>query len=310
VYTGSNGTFYQNGTGLAVPAHIGVRNAKDTRDMIHRARRERRRLQLVPLHGDRVLGDAGSTCRSARDRTARDRTARKTHAALMKERRPSFPALEASAAPASEPRQVFVLKNGRRIESGHEEIDTAVLTLSPALLQALRAIAPKKRRSAIPYVLVLALATVVASVAGLRTTRELISLACIGDVGAERESRRPRRPIVASRRRSKSRRPSLRLSRPRRQCRPRHRRLRRMGWTHHARRAGKRPGTPLTLRPPDRCPLQLRVNIFRGASHAASRLCSWRAVSLACTKSEDIHDTRRRAASRVSTATVLRSRRR
>jgi hypothetical protein len=34
VYTGTNGTFYANGTGLAVPARIGVRNASNVKDMI------------------------------------------------------------------------------------------------------------------------------------------------------------------------------------------------------------------------------------------------------------------------------------
>jgi hypothetical protein len=99
--------------------------------------------------------------------------------ALMKEPRPRFFALETSAAPtpapASHPSHVFVLKNGGPVESAAEEIDTAVLSLSPDLLRSLRAIAPKKRRSAIPYVFFLAVATVAVSVAGPRSTRELIT---------------------------------------------------------------------------------------------------------------------------------------
>jgi hypothetical protein len=56
-----------------------------------------------------------------------------------------------------------------------ENEDTAVMKLSPAFLQALRAIAPKKRRSKLPYVCALALVTIIAVLARDRSTRDFVA---------------------------------------------------------------------------------------------------------------------------------------
>jgi hypothetical protein len=79
-----------------------------------------------------------------------------------------------SLPPGSHRRNVFILKNDGVVESSAEDVDTAVLMLSPLVLQQLRAIAPKKTRSKVAYVLLLAIGSVVASVAGPRSTRELL----------------------------------------------------------------------------------------------------------------------------------------
>jgi hypothetical protein len=52
--------------------------------------------------------------------------------------------------------------------------DTAVMKLSPAFLEAVRAIAPKRRHSKLPYVFVLALLTVAAVLGRDRPTREFL----------------------------------------------------------------------------------------------------------------------------------------
>ncbi|HEX7671561.1 MAG TPA: hypothetical protein VF395_18335 [Polyangiaceae bacterium] len=60
------------------------------------------------------------------------------------------------------------------------DVDTAVLTLSPEFLRQLRSIAPRRRRSLIPYVLALSLVTFAAAVGGNRQMREFIAERWLG----------------------------------------------------------------------------------------------------------------------------------
>jgi hypothetical protein len=78
----------------------------------------------------------------------------------------------ASALPAEMTRPIEA--HQPPISRHFEDMDTAVITLPPELLQALRSIAPKRKHPTIVYVLLLAVLTVGVAVAANRSMRDFL----------------------------------------------------------------------------------------------------------------------------------------
>jgi hypothetical protein len=85
------------------------------------------------------------------------------------------PTAEAAPVAAPAPRPIILVsRSGLPARASMSSMDTSLLTLAPGFVDALKNVAPKKRRSAVPYVFGLAVAAIVGAIAADFSTRDFV----------------------------------------------------------------------------------------------------------------------------------------